>query len=87
MDGRRPGRPAKYTEEFKANAVDYYLQSGMNLNLNLPRFRLHPYAAFPAASSGQLALSNSSGLRYPSAECVQTLLQEHSMHSKIARAA
>lgn len=28
MDGRRPGRPAKYTEEFKANAVDYYLQSG-----------------------------------------------------------
>lgn len=43
-------------------------------HLNLPRFRLHPYAAFPAASSGQLALSNSSGLRYPSAEWVLTLL-------------
>lgn len=24
----KPGRPAKYTEEFKRNAVDYYLQSG-----------------------------------------------------------
>ena len=43
--------------------------------LNLPRFRLHPYAAiWWRSSSGQLARSNSSGLRYPSAECVLTLL-------------
>lgn len=47
----------------------------LNLNLNLPRFRLHPYAAIGwRSSSGQLARSNSSGLRYPSAECVLTLL-------------
>lgn len=33
------------------------------LNLNLPRFRLHPYAAIGRHSSpGQLARSNSSGL-------------------------
>lgn len=45
------------------------------VNLNLPRFRLHPYAAFRRrSSSGRLARSNSSGLRYPSAECVLTLL-------------
>ena len=45
------------------------------VNLNLPRFRLHPYAAIGwRSSSGQLARSNSSGLRYPSAECVLTLL-------------
>ena len=43
--------------------------------MNLPRFRLHPYAAIGwRSSSGQLARSNSSGLRYPSAECVLTLL-------------
>ena len=41
------------------------------LNLNLPRFRLHPYAAFRRrSSSGRSARSNSSGLRYPSAEWV-----------------
>lgn len=44
-------------------------------HVNLPRFRLHPYAAIGwRSSSGQLARSNSSGLRYPSAECVLTLL-------------
>lgn len=41
--------------------------------LNLPRFRLHPYAALGAASSVCPA-SNSSGLRLPSAECIRTLL-------------
>lgn len=41
--------------------------------VNLPRFRLHPYAALGAASSVCLA-SNSSGLRFPSAECIRTLL-------------
>ena len=36
----------------------------LNLNLNLPRFRLHPYATIGRHSSpGQLARSNSSGLR------------------------
>ena len=45
------------------------------VNLNLPRFRLHPYAAFRRrSSSGRLARSNSSGLGYPSAEWVLTLL-------------
>lgn len=43
------------------------------LNLNLPRFRLHPYAAFRAAPSRCLA-SNSAGLRFPSAEWILTLL-------------
>lgn len=43
--------------------------------VNLPQFRLHPYAAFRRrSSSGRLARSNSSGLRYPSAEWVLTLL-------------
>ena len=28
MANGKPGRPAKYTEEFKRNAVDYYLHSG-----------------------------------------------------------
>ena len=28
MANGKPGRPAKYTEEYKRNAVDYYLQSG-----------------------------------------------------------
>jgi len=28
MADGKPGRPRKYTDEFKANAVDYYLQSG-----------------------------------------------------------
>ena len=28
MTNGKPGRPAKYTEEYKRNAVDYYLQSG-----------------------------------------------------------
>ena len=28
MANGKPGRPAKYTEEYKGNAVDYYLQSG-----------------------------------------------------------
>ena len=56
--------------------------------MNLPRFRLHPYAAFRRrSSSGRLARSSSSGLRYPSAECVLTLLQKHSMHSKVSSAA
>lgn len=43
--------------------------------MNLPRFRLHPYAAFRRrSSSGRLARSSSSGLRYPSAEWVLALL-------------
>lgn len=38
----RPGRPAKYTAEFKANAIDYYLQSGRSQaecasDLGIPR--------------------------------------------------
>ena len=41
--------------------------------MNLPRFRLHPYAAVLAAPSICLA-SNSSGLRLPSAEWIRTLL-------------
>ena len=41
--------------------------------LNLPRFRLHPYAAVLAAPSICLA-SNSSGLRCPSAEWIRTRL-------------
>ena len=28
MANGKPGRPAKYTKEYKDNAVDYYLQSG-----------------------------------------------------------
>lgn len=28
MADGKPGRPAKYTREYKDNAVDYYLQSG-----------------------------------------------------------
>ena len=45
------------------------------VNLNLPRFRLHPYAAFRRRPSpGQLARSNSSGLRYPSAEWIRLRL-------------
>ena len=43
------------------------------VNLNLPRFRLHPYAASRAASSMCLA-SNSAGLRFPRAEWILTLL-------------
>ena len=42
-------------------------------SMNLPRFRLHPYAAFRAAPSRCLA-SNSAGLRFPSAEWILTLL-------------
>ena len=50
---------------------DSFLREFMNLNLNLPRFRLHPYAAFRRrSSSGRSARSNSSGLRCPSAEWV-----------------
>lgn len=46
----------------------------MRGKVNLPRFRLHPYAAFRRrSSSGRLARSNSSGLRYPSAEWVLAL--------------
>lgn len=45
----------------------------VNLNLNLPRFRLHPYAASRAAPSRCLA-SNSAGLRFPGAEWILTLL-------------
>ena len=41
--------------------------------VNLPRFRLHPYAAVLAAPSICLA-SNSAGLRLPSAEWILTLL-------------
>ena len=28
MADGKPGRPAKYTDEYKSNAVEYYLQSG-----------------------------------------------------------
>ena len=41
--------------------------------VNLPRFRLHPYAAFRAAPSRCLA-SSSAGLRFPGAEWILTLL-------------
>lgn len=43
------------------------------VNLNLPRFRLHPYAAILTAPSIFLA-SNSAGLRLPRAEWIPTLL-------------
>ena len=58
-------------------------EAELNLNLNLPRFRLHPYAAFRAAPSRCLA-SNSAGLRFPGAEWIPTLLQKASMYSKIS---
>lgn len=48
-------------------------EPGVNLNLNLPRLRLHPYAAVLAAPSICLA-SNSSGLRCPRAEWIRTRL-------------
>ena len=58
------------------------------MTVNLPRFRLHPYAAIGwRSSSGRLARSNSSGLRYPSPEWIPTLLQRRSMYSKISSAA
>ena len=53
--------------------VSRVMNLNLNLNLNLPRFRLHPYAAFRAAPSRCLA-SNSAGLRFPSAEWILTLL-------------
>ena len=56
----------------------------LNLNLNLPRFRLHPYAAFRAAPSRCLA-SSSAGLRFPGAEWILALLQKASMYPKISR--
>lgn len=40
--------------------------------LNLPRFRLHPCAAFRAAPP-RCPASNSAGLRFPSAEWILTL--------------
>ena len=58
----------------------------VNLNLNLPRFRLHPYAAILTAPSIFLA-SSSAGLRLPRAEWIPTLLQRHPMYSKIPSAA
>ena len=76
--GRAPESPL--VEPFAALIDSWLLEDRrcwrkLNLNLNLPRFRLHPYAAIGwRSSSGQLARSNSSGLRYPSAECVLTLL-------------
>lgn len=42
--------------------------------MNLPRSRLHLYAAFSSAASFRFLASNSSGLRFPSAECMRTLL-------------
>lgn len=42
--------------------------------VNLPRSRLHLYAAFSSAASFRFLASNSSGLRFPSAECMRTLL-------------
>lgn len=59
---------------------------GRKVNLNLPRFRLHPYAAILTAPS-IFPASNSAGLRLPRAEWIPTLLQRHSMHSKISSAA
>ena len=55
----------------KAKTVE--CRTWKTVNLNLPRFRLHPYAASSAASSMRLA-SNSSGLRLPSAEWIRTRL-------------
>lgn len=50
-------------------------ENGGIVALNLPRFRLHPYAAIGRRSpSGRLARSNSSGLRYPSAEWIRLRL-------------
>ena len=57
-----------------------------SIGVNLPRFRLHPYAAILTAPSIFLA-SNSAGLRLPRAEWIPTLLQRHSMCSKISSAA
>lgn len=51
--------------------------------MNLPRFRLHPYAAFRAAPSRCLA-PDSAGLRLPGAEWIPTLLQKASMYPKIS---
>lgn len=66
------------SEAAEAAGIGWAGAEGMldaEVNLNLPRFRLHPYAAIGwRSSSGQLARSNSSGLRYPSPECVLTLL-------------
>ena len=58
-------------------------EAELNLNLNLPRFRLHPYAAFRAAPSRCLA-PDSAGLRFPGAEWIPTLLQKASMYSRIS---
>lgn len=52
--------------------------------MNLPRSRLHLYAAFSSAASFRFLASNSSGLRFPSAECMRTLLKKHSMCSNIS---
>ena len=64
--------PAAHDMRYAA-AGDEVRVGGMAFQVNLPRFRLHPYAAFRAAPSRCLA-SNSAGLRFPSAEWILTLL-------------
>ena len=68
---RRPTGGAASTACARSASTRPATRRGMNLNL--PRFRLRPYAAFRAAPSRCLA-SNSAGLRFPSAEWILTLL-------------
>ena len=92
-EARDPGAPERYhSADGRRREVPTWTlrrgcwQGSLNLNLNLPRFRLHPYTALGTASSACLAPS-SSRLRFPSAEWILTLLQEHSMYSKASGAA
>lgn len=52
---RGPGRPSKYTDEFKRNAVDYYLASGKTqsevaADLGIPRKTLGKWVQATSAS-------------------------------------
>lgn len=60
MTSRKPGRPAKYTPEFKRNAVDYYLASGKAQrecadDLGIPRRSLARWVQESAAGGPERA--------------------------------
>ena len=66
--------PYEFVEAEDVSALRGFFGHGnWAIRMNLPRFRLHPYAAVLAAPSICLA-SNSSGLRCPSAEWIRTRL-------------
>ena len=80
---KESGAKPNFTDIARGYGVDRHTVARYwNGGVNLPRFRLHPYAAFRAAPS-RCPAPDSAGPRFPGAERIPTPLQKAPMHSRI----